>query len=104
MLIWTNFDSFVSFVHTDITRWLHKFHLAIEVVLNFLQIENRLELVFVLQVFVEIFAEIFTFEIRHELAKFIKGFCLLISSFSEMYLMFYANSFDDVMKFEIVKF
>ena len=43
MLIWTNFDSFAI---TYLSGLLQKFHFPIEVVLNSLQTQKSLELVF----------------------------------------------------------
>ena len=36
--------------------------------------------------------------------NFINRLCLLPKLFSEMYFLFYAQAFDDVMKFENVEF
>ena len=46
MLIWTNFDSFTI---TNLSWLLQKFHFSIEAVLNSLQTQKGLELVFRLQ-------------------------------------------------------
>ena len=57
MLIWTNFDSLAI---TYLSSLLQKFHFPIEVVLNSLQTQKGLELVFRSLVTVKIFDEIFS--------------------------------------------
>ena len=60
MLIWTNFDSFAITYISDINSLLQKFHFPIEVMLDSLQTQKDLELVF-RPVFVAFFDEIFSF-------------------------------------------
>ena len=49
MLIWTNFDNCAIkylIYYYSVSSWLQKFHFPIEVVLNSLQIQKGLKLVF----------------------------------------------------------
>ena len=56
MLIWINFDSFAI---TYLSSLLQKFHFPIEIMLNSLQTQKGLELVFSPQFLQEYFDEIF---------------------------------------------
>ena len=48
--------------------------------------------------------EVFILEYDIKWPNFIYRLCLLPKLFSKMYLLFYAQAFDDVMKFEYLKF
>ena len=50
MLIWTNFNSYAIKYLTNISSSLPKFHFPIEVLLNSLQTQKGLELVFSVKV------------------------------------------------------
>ena len=65
--------------------------------LNSLQTQEDLGTSFQVAVLVEFFNNFFSFVIRLEL-------CLLPTFFSKMNFLFYAQAFDDVMKFEYLKY
>ena len=71
--------------------------------LNSYQTQNGLEIVFRLQ-FLWSFLVIFFLCNTTKWPNFINRLYLLPKSFSEMYFLFYALVFDDVMNFENVEF
>ena len=70
---------------SNISGLLEKFYFPVEVVLNFLQAQRDLEVVFRPQFLMKLL-------------------CLRPLLFSKMNFLFYAQAFDDVMKFENVEF
>ena len=81
MLIWTNFDSFLS-------RLLQKFHLPVEFVLNSLETRKGLGLVFRLQFLQNILMKLFLLEYDIKWSNFINRLYLLPKLFSEIYFCF----------------
>ena len=74
-----------------------------EVMLNSLQMQKDLGLVFRLQFFKKFLINFFLLQFDINWANFIYRLCLLPKLFSKMYFLFYAQAFDDVIKFEFLK-
>ena len=97
MLIWTNFDS-------NISRLLQRFPFRIQVVVDSLETQKGLELVSRPNFLKKFLMELFFLEYDISWSNFINRPCFLPKLFSKMYFLFYAEAFDDVMKFENLKY
>ena len=87
-----------------ISSLIQKFYFLIEAVLNFLQTQEGLELVLMPQFFQNYLINFFLLYCGINWPNFINRLCLLSRLFSEMHFLFYAQAFDDFMKFENVEF
>ena len=74
-----------------------------EVMLNSLQIQKGLGLVFRSQFLNNFLMKLFLLEYDMNWPNFINRPCLLPKLFRKMYFLFYARAFDDVMKFKNLK-
>ena len=72
--------------------------------LNSLETRKGLKQVFRPQFLYNFLMKLFLLEYDTNWPNFINRLCLLSKLFSEMYFLFYASAFDDVMKFENRKF
>ena len=88
MLIWINLDSFAITYY--VSRLLQKFHFQIEVVVNSLQTQKAMELVFRLHFLQNFFRKLFLLEYGINWPNFSNRICLLPKLFSKMYFLFYA--------------
>ena len=88
----------------NISRLFQKFYFPIEFVLKSLQTQKSLELVFRPQLLQNFRMKLFILECDITWPNFINRLCLLPKLFNKMYFLFYAQAFDDVMKFENLKF
>ena len=100
MLIWINFDSFAI---TYLRRLLQKFHFSV-VVVNSLETQKGLELVFRPHFLQNFLMKLFLLEYDINWPNYINRPCLLPKLFSKIYFWFYAQAFDDVIKFEHLKY
>ena len=101
MLILINFDSSAI---TYLRRLLKKIHFSVEVVVNSLQTQKGLELVFRLYFLQNFLMKLFLLEHDINWPNYINRPCLLPKLFSKIYFWFYAQAFDDVIKFEHLKY
>ena len=102
MLISTNFDSFAI-----------KYVIQVDC-FKFLIFQQRLCLIlaktrgpgtsFQDAVFVNFFMKLYLLKYDINWSNFINRLCLLPKIFSKMYFLFYAQAFDDAMKFENLKY
>ena len=88
---------------SNISRLLQIFDFPIEAVLNSFETQKGLELVFRKQFLQNFLMKLFLFEYDIHWSNFINRLCLLPQLFSEMYFLFYAQAFDDAIKFENTK-
>ena len=89
---------------SNISSLLQKFHLPIKVMLHSLQTQKELELVFRPQFLYKFLMKFFILSYDINWQNFINRLYLLLKLFSEIYFLFYASAFDDVMKFENAEF
>ena len=87
----------------SISSLLQKFHFPIEVVLNFLQTQKGLELVFRPHFLDNFLVNVFLLQYDINWPNFMSRLCLVPKLFSEMYFLFHAYTFENVMKFEKVE-
>ena len=74
---------------SDISGFLQKFHFPIEVVLNSLQTQKGLELVFRSQFLYNFLIKLFLLKYDINWPYFINSLCLLSKLFSKMFSLFY---------------
>ena len=72
--------------------------------LHSLQTQKELELVFRPQFLYKFLMKFFILSYDINWQNFINRLYLLLTLFSEIYFLFYASAFDDVMKFENAEF
>ena len=94
----------VCYYISNISRFLQKFHFPREVVLNTLKTQKSLELVFRLQFLKNYLMKLFSLEYDINWSNFINRLSLPLKLFSKMYFLSYAVAFDNIIKFENLKF